>query len=147
MFRIAPLIVLALVAPVAAQKAAPTGPFATAKSFKCSFPIYDTARWTGTTPEIFTGTQDFAFQIDAIDYKKGHARIATETGASLASIVLTQTGLNVIEPTPIGNFNLTTVFVAGGKDKTYLAANSRHNGDITAVPRISQNYGTCELVQ
>ena len=142
------LVVSTFAVPLAAQKAgAQQGPFATAKGFKCSFPTYDTARWTGTTAEVFTGTQEFAFQIDTFDFKKGRARIASEVGSTLASMVLTETGMNVIEQTPIGNFNLTTIFVAGGKDDTYLAANSRHNGDLKAAPRISQNYGTCELVK
>ena len=142
------LSLLVSTAPVLAQKtAAPQGPFAAARGFTCTFPIYDTARWTGTKPEIFTGDQEFTFQIDAFDFKKGRARLASGTGSTLASVVLTQTGLNVIEQTPIGNFNLTTVFVGGGTGNTYLAVNSRHNGDVSAAPKISQNYGTCELVK
>jgi hypothetical protein len=148
MSRLIPVLVLMLAAPAAAQKTpAPTGPFAAVKGFKCAFPVYDTAQWTGTTPAVFTGKQEFTFEIDAIDYKKGHARITGGAGETLASMILTTTGMNIIEQTPIGNFNLTTIFVAGGQGNTYLAANSRHNGDVTAVPRISQNYGTCELVQ
>jgi hypothetical protein len=140
--------VLALSVPALAQKkAAPQGPFDAARGFKCAFPVYDTARWTGTKPEIFTGDQTFAFQVDSFDFKKGRARIASDSGSTLASMILTQTGLNVIEQTPIGNFNLTTIFVAGGTDTTYLAVNSRHNGDVSAAPKISQNYGTCELVK
>jgi hypothetical protein len=131
----------------AQKKGGPEGPFATLRGFKCTFPLYDTVRWTGTKAEIFTGDQTFEFQIDAFDFKKGRARIASESGSTLASAVLTPTGMNVIEQTPLGNFNLTTIFVAGGEGTTYLAVNSRHNGDVSAAPKISQNYGTCELVK
>jgi hypothetical protein len=138
-------LVLMLTLPASAQTV--QGPFAAAAGFKCSFPVYDTVRWTNNKPEIFTGEQQFAFQVDAFDFKKGRARVSSETGATHVSMFLTPTGMNVIEQTPIGNFNLTTIFTAGGQDKTYLAVNSRHNGDTSAVPRISQNYGTCEMVQ
>jgi len=142
------LSILALSSPALAQKkGTPQGPFDGARGFKCSFPVYDTARWTGTKPEVLAGEQTFAFDLDSFDFKKGRARLASESGATLTSMVLTDTGLNVIEQTPIGNFNLTTVFVAGGTGTTYLAVNSRHNGDLSSAPKISQNYGTCEMVK
>jgi hypothetical protein len=53
----------------------------------------------------------------------------------------------VIEATPIGNLNVTTVFVAGGPEGKYIAVHSRHIGDPTPIPSPSQNYGTCTIAK
>ncbi len=92
--------------------------------------------------------QDFTFDIDAIDTKKRSAQIVGKGGASAhASTVVTPVGVNVIEATPIGNLNVTTVFVAGGPEGKYIAVHSRHIGDLTSIPSPSQNYGTCTIAK
>jgi hypothetical protein len=142
------LALAAAAAPLAAQrKTDPGGPFASAKSLSCTFPTYATADVTKPNPQVTTNTQQFAFRIDAIDYRKRNAQIVGEGGTSLAAIVLTQTGLNVIEQTPLGNFTLTTVFTAGGDGQRFPAVHSRHLGDLKDAPRTSQSYGSCELPQ
>lgn len=122
----------------------PASPFATAKSFTCSFPVFAAARWGTTPPETVSGTQEFTFRVEAIDYKKGQARIVASATVPV-TVRLAETGLNVIEQTPIGNFILTTIFTAGGEGRTYRAVHSRHLGELTEAPRTSQSYGTCEL--
>jgi hypothetical protein len=59
------------------------------------------------------------------------------------SLLSSQVGITVIEQTLIGNVNMTTVFAAGGHDDTRLAVHSRHFGDPTELPSVSQAYGTC----
>jgi len=142
-------VVLAALAPAAAgadvQRTRPAaGPFATAKGFVCTFPIFGAARW-GDIPEVINGTQDFSFRIERIDYKKNQAIVVGDASVPV-TVRLAETGFNVIEQTPIGNFILTTIFSAGGQGKTYRAAHSRHIGDVNDVPRTSQSYGTCDLV-
>jgi hypothetical protein len=134
------------VASAVAQRPAPN-PFESAKVLRCSFTAFATGGWSGTSPAVVTDTQDFQFQVSAIDYKKRNAQIVGNTGSALAAIVLTDTGLNVIEQTPIGNFTLTTIFSAGGQKPKFLAVHSRHLGDLTGSPRSSQTYGTCEVTQ
>jgi hypothetical protein len=143
-----PVLLAVIATAAAAQKRnAPQGPFASVKTFNCSFPTYATADPMEATPRVSSGTQEFSFTIDTIDFKKKNAEIVGGAGTALAAIVLTQTGLNVIEQTPIGNFNLTTVFASGGQGQRYPAVHSRHLGDVSGPPRSSQAYGSCEIVK
>src|SRR5262245_54528883 len=91
------VLVIAFVAPVGAQqpKKAPN-PLASAKSFRCSFPVYATTTWGGNA-QVLTGPQDFTFVVDTFDFKKGRARIVGGAGSSPVSMVLSDTGMNVIE--------------------------------------------------
>jgi len=143
--RMLAVIFVALVAPAGAQQSGQIrGPLSEIKGLACTFPAYATARWSGITPEIVTGKQDFSFQITGIDYRRRRAEVVGG-GTALASMLLTETGMNIIEQTPVGNLNLTTVFAAGGQGKTFIAVHARHLGDLASAPRSSQAYGTCEL--
>jgi len=122
------------------------GPLASYKSFKCSFPTYATARWTDP-PQASVASQTLTFGISGIDAKKRQASIVGSTVTVPAALVVTQTGLTVIEQTPIGNVNITTVFVAGGTGTKFLAVHSRHIGDTSGTPTASQNYGSCDAAQ
>jgi len=134
---------------VAAQAAqAPArDPLFSAHHLTCSFPVYAAPVWKDGAAQVVSRAQDFNFDIDAIDTKKNSARIVGGGGASAhASTIVTPTGLNVIEATPSGNLNITTIFVAGGPTGKYLAVHSRHLGDPNSAPSVSQNYGTCGIV-
>ncbi len=64
------------------------------------------------------------------------------------TLLVTPTGLNVIEQTLAGNLTVTTIFsgTASGEGRTYLAVHSRHLGkDMDLPARASQAYGTCQL--
>ncbi|HUL72149.1 MAG TPA: hypothetical protein VLT86_03560 [Vicinamibacterales bacterium] len=128
-------------------QAAPKNPLFTARQLSCSFGVYATAIWKETTPEVVSRTQDFSFKIDSIDAKKGQARIVSGNASAIVSMIVTQTGINLVEKTRIGNLNVTTIFVAGGHDDVFIAVHSRHLGDLTAAPSVSQNYGTCQASQ
>lgn len=143
--KILALVLVAMSAPIGAQKnASPASPLSGALGFRCTFPVFSTARWTGLVPAPITGTQDFTFDIDQLDYKKGRARIVA-AGTAWATMVLTETGMNVIEQTPAGNFNITTVFANGNEEKRFPAVHSRHlNSETnTGAPRASQAFGSC----
>jgi hypothetical protein len=143
--KVLAFIVLAVVTEASAQKPPPLkGPLASAKSLSCSFPAFGAVRW-GTNPlEPVTGTQEFSFQVDSINYKRAEARIVA-TGTTLVNMILTQTGMNLVEQTRIGNLNLTTIFAGGAQGQKFLAVHSRHIGDLESAPQTSQAYGTCDL--
>lgn len=145
--KILAVVLIAATAPLGAQKkpTAPVSPLAGAAGFRCAFPAFGTARWTGLTAAPLSGTQDFTFNIDSLDYKKGRARIVA-AGAAWATMVLTGTGINIIEQTPAGNFNMTTIFSTGNEGQKFPAVHSRHlNSDTDAgMPRASQAFGSCE---
>ena len=140
------LMLLTVALPAAAQKPQPVrGPLASAKGLRCSFPSYGAGRFLAAAPpQVLTGSQEFAFQIDSIDYKRGQVRIVGE-GNALATMRLTQTGMHIIEQTPIGNFTITSIFSGAGDGKTFLSVHSRHLGELDAAPRSSQAYGSCAL--
>ena len=130
------------------QKSSAPNPLFGAHHLTCSFPVYAAPVWKDGAAQVVSRAQDFAFDIDSIDTKKNKARIVGAGGASApASILPTGIGVNVIEGTPIGNLNVTTIFMAGGPEGKYLAVHSRHIGDLNSAPSPSQNYGTCEIVK
>lgn len=132
----------------AAQKAPPLppSPFATIQTLKCSFSSYAVNGWQDLKPNTVTAAEDFSFQISVVNVKKGRAKIAGATGTIDASLVISGTGLNVIEQTPAGNFTLTTVFAGGGQDGKFLAVHARHV-DLGKGPSPTQHYGLCEEVK
>jgi len=119
----------------------------TAGGLKCTFPTYATYEMVKGVPDVIQGKQELAIQIASIDTTRRSAQIIGGTGTAEATLLLTQTGLTVIERTPIGNVIITTVFVAGGQGTTRRAVHSRHYGDLNAPPSPSQSYGSCEVVQ
>ena len=139
--------VMALVVPASAQQTpAPKDPLASAKSLRCTFPNYAAVRWTGTTGEVLGGKQDFSFQIDSFDFRRNRAQLVGDT-STLVTLLVTPTGLNVIEQTAAGNITVTTVFSGtAAEGAAYQAVHSRHLGKDADLPaRASQAYGSCEL--
>ena len=92
-------------------------------------------QWTDKGPASTAGQDAFTFDVNAINLKRGAARIVGAGGATAeATAILSETGLNVIEQTPIGNFILTTIFIGGASADKYFAVHSRHLGDLTTPP-------------
>ncbi len=147
MVRFVALVGLMLAGQASPQTPAPSLLFA-AKHLSCSFPVFAAPVWKEGAAQVVSHAQDFTFDVDTIDTKKNSARIVGSNGGSAhASTVVTPTGLNIIEATPIGNLNVTTIFIAGGPVGKFLAVHSRHLGDPEAAPSVSQNYGTCQIVR
>ena len=130
-----------------APAAATTSPLASARTLKCTFPAYNSTNWRDGKASTAANSEEFGFQIDAIDSRQRRARIVGTRGSAEASAFLTETGLNVIEQTSIGNFILTTIFTTGGAGDRFAAVHSRHLGDREGLPSASQHTGTCELVR
>lgn len=126
----------------------PPNPLAAIPAFRCSFPKHVATEWVNGSPLSLAGEEEFTFQITTLNMRRGAARIVGSGGGTAeVATVLTATGLNVIEQTGLGNFILTTIFTAGGQDRVYRAAHSRHLGDLSAPPSVSQHFGTCEATK
>jgi hypothetical protein len=137
---------------VQAQQSAPApapapaaNPFATAQTLSCSFSRYTVGGWKDTAPAAVIGDEDYSFQVVVVNLKKGRAQIVGAAGASPASLVISDTGLTAIEPTPVG-FTMTTVFANGGQNGEFLAVHARHV-DLKPTPSPSQHYGTCKITK
>lgn len=145
--RVVALIGLALAAQPS-QQTSVTSPLFSARHVSCSFPVYAAPVWKEDAAQVVSKAQDFSFDIDQIDTKKNSARIVGTGGATAhASTVVTPTGVNVIEATPMGNLNVTTIFVGGAAEGKFFAVHSRHLGDVRTSPSPSQSYGTCTMAQ
>ena len=152
------ILTIAMGATVAAHAAARQEPapapapaqipsLATAQALRCTFTLYVATHWVDGEPETVAGDDKFTFSIEAIDLQTRRARIVGATASASASAFVTDTGLNVIEQTPIGNFILTTVFANGQTGGRFMAVHSRHLGDLSAPPGPSQYFGSCEAVR
>jgi hypothetical protein len=144
------LIAVSWLIPVAAgasdTPAQAVNPLASARHLSCTFTFYTTTRWANGVPEVRTGDDEFKFDIDTIDARNHTARIVATTASANVSAFLTDTGLNVIEQTPLGNFIVTTVFTTGRIGDALPAVHSRHLGDVSVPPSPSQYFGTCQVV-
>lgn len=147
--RVVLTVLLALVASastVAQRQNAPANPLASARAFQCTFSNYAVATaWDGATAQVTSGADNFGYRVADINLRRNGARVVSDTASVPVSAILSQTGLNIIEQTPIGNFILTTIFIAGGTADKYVAVHSRHLGDLSTLPSVSQFYGTCEV--
>ena len=127
------------------QPPPPPNPLSLITAFQCTFPRHAATEWPAGQPETSLGAdRQFSFRITNINTRRNSARIVGSGGSVDATAMLGETGLNVVEQTGIGNFILTTIFRAGGKDRVFVAAHSRHLGDLQTVPSVSQHFGTCE---
>jgi hypothetical protein len=148
MVRLVALLGIVLLGQTPLPKSTAGDPLFSARHLACSFPVYAAPVWKDGAAQVVSRAQDFTFDIDAINTKKNSAQIVGKGGASAhASTIVTPVGINIIEATPIGNLNVTTVFVAGGPEGKYIAVHSRHIGDPASAPSPSQNYGTCAIAK
>ena len=131
----------------AAPPAQATIALSAAQAIRCVFPVYVATRWVEGAPEPVNGTDELTFEILAINLKARTARVSASRGSALVSAFVTDTGMNVIEQTPLGNFILTTVFTGGREGNRLRAVHSRHLGDVAELPTPSQYFGTCEILK
>lgn len=129
---------------VAQNRNAPVNPLQSIRAFNCSFPTFGVGRWEGMAATVIAGEDTFSFRIDNINLRRAVARVVAAASVDVTAR-LTDTGLNMIEQTPGGNFILTTIFTGGASADKFHAVHSRHLGDLTTPPSASQFYGTCEV--
>jgi len=145
------MVMLAASVGVGAQKAAKppvaVNPLAAAQTLHCAFTSYAVTGWKDGTSMTVTADETFAFDIAVVNLKKSRGRVIGAQASADATVVLTPTGMNVIEQTLLGNFLLTTVFTSGAADGRFLAIHSRHVGDLATAPSPSQHYGTCRITK
>jgi hypothetical protein len=143
-YSLAMLLAVSFASVAGAQSTAPApAPFASGRPLTCSFPLFAAVNWNNGSPTVVSNSQNFSFQITSIDLKKKTARLVAGSASDQVAFVLAPVGMQIIEQTPAGNINLTTIFAAGGQGDTFLAAHSRHLGDLNGPPAVSQAYGTC----
>ena len=149
------LLVLALLVPLAAHRAAaqdaePPNPLTSVKALKCRFPAATSATWKDGQPIAQTKTQELLFEITEIDVDDGTAEFRGTAGRAFVTAVLSGWSLYFVE-NAVGQLNVTTVFAQEASPKRLKAVHSRHGylqmkvGRFISEPSVSQNYGECEI--
>ena len=82
---------------------------------------------------------------DAIDIKKGRARLMGNEGSETVTVIATPRGLHFLERTPSGNMVLRTVFAGAVGSRRYRYVTSRHM-NLPGGPLPSQYYGMCVVL-
>ncbi len=80
---------------------------------------------------------------DAIDLKNKTARLIGNVGTADVLALSSPMGISFLEYTPIGNFNLTTVFADYSANGDFIAVTSRHVM-LPKAPLVSQYHGVCK---
>ena len=117
---------------------------ATAKTLRCTIGPGASTDWASGRPVVQTSTwgKNNVIHFDAINTKKGRARLIGNAGAEDVIVWLTAIGLTFVEATPSGNINITTVF-ANTTGTDYMYVHSRHVV-LLSEPLPSQYHGTCK---
>ena len=137
-----------------AQSGTDKNPLALVKSLKCDFPVYSVGSWKKGDPQAeIKQAQQFSLTIDQIDTDSGSGRVNGTSGPVEVTALLTVSSLHFMERSVTGTLNITTVFVSDAGAKKFRAVHSRHDylpmslPGFVSEPTVTQNYGTCEVVQ
>ena len=124
-----------------------------AQTIRCNYPSGAFANWEPKSslketddPTVgISGSGLPEFLFDSIGEKR--ARFISNAGSTDVYVVRTAQNLTLVEITPLGSVNTTTIFALkekapGGK---FLSVTSRHDGFI--LPLTSQYYGKCKVLE
>ena len=119
-----------------------------AKTFKCVWEKGMVSEWKGGLA-VVKETKMKEFTFDAIDHKKGTARLIANDGAGDVVMITTIAGIVFIEQTGMGNFSFTTVYAQKADTmeprESYYAVHSRHMNMFFDKTLSSQYYGKCMI--
>jgi hypothetical protein len=129
-----------------AVAAEPPGGVLAAKTMRCKVDkgaVSEPEKW-GEVSTVRWGKKN-VLHFDAIDIKKGKARIIGGAGGADVLVIPGRGGLHFIERTPSGNMVLRTVFAGAVGPRRYRYVTSRHV-NLPGGPLPSQYYGTCKVL-
>ena len=117
-----------------------------AQTLSCSFPKFASADWDNSTLSTrLKEGQDFKIIFDRIDLAAGTARILGTAADAAVSVLRGSFSISIVEVTPAGTPNVTTIFTHLDGDLRFAAVHSRHLEIDGPLP--SQNYGSCEALR
>jgi hypothetical protein len=117
----------------------------TARSLKCRFGEGISTVWTGGQPKTSNARFEQDVHFDAIDLKKQTARLIGNAGSNDVEALQTEIGVSFIETAP-SVVDVTTVFGVYGKDRDFLAVDTRHV-TFLGTSMAEQYYGSCRIWQ
>ena len=119
--------------------------FAQPMTFVCQFDHGRGTTFDNGRVENVAGNAIGRLVFDQLDPQTHTGRMVGNHGATSVFVSNGYQSLNIVEETPAGNLNITTIFL-GGKDATRQApaVHSRHI-NLGAEPYPSQSAGFCKL--
>ncbi len=115
------------------------------QSFRCSFTDGFSTEFKSNKPSSGRDKSKFTdLTFDQLDVKKNRGRMIGNAGATDVGVINGDNSIHIIEQTPSGNMNITTIFNPPIKNSSnYPVVHSRHV-NIFDEPMTSQYVGLCK---
>ena len=122
-----------------------TNVFSQTQSFRCNFSDGLVTNWDSGKPSSKRMSDMNELVFDQLDTKKGTGRMIGNVGSENVQVLVGDgNSIHIIERTPSGNMNITTVFNPQRKNSNeYPIVHSRHL-NLNGGPLTSQYVGLCK---
>lgn len=118
--------------------------FGQTQSFRCTFSDGLVTNWESGKPSSKRDGRMDEIVFDQVDTKKGTGRMIGNSGSENVQVLNGDGSIHIVERTPSGNMNVTTIFSPPQKNPTqYPLVHSRHLNFIGG-PLVSQFVGLCK---
>ena len=114
------------------------------QSFRCNFSDGFVTNWDSGKPSSKRDGRMSELVFDQLDVKKGTGRMIGNSGSENVQVLSGDGSNHIIERTPSGNMNITTIFSSTQKNPNeYPVVHSRHI-NLIGGPLVSQYVGLCK---
>ncbi|QWE06384.1 hypothetical protein [Polynucleobacter sp. JS-JIR-5-A7] len=121
-----------------------TNVFGQSQSFRCNFSDGLSTNWDSGKPSSKRTSDMSELIFDQIDIKKGTGRMIGNSGSETVQVLKGDSSTHIVERTPSGNMNITTIFNPTQKySDLYPVVHSRHI-NLMSGPFPSQYVGLCK---
>ena len=121
-----------------------TNVFGQSQSFRCNFSDGLSTNWDSGKPSSVKDGRMSEMIFDQVDVKKGTGRMIGNSGSETVQVLKGDGSTHIVERTPSGNMNTTTIFNSTQKNSDlYPVVHSRHI-NLMGGPFPSQYVGLCK---
>ena len=121
-----------------------TNVFGQSQSFRCNFSDGISTNWDSGKPSTKRVSDMSELIFDQVDVKKGTGRMIGNSGSETVQVLRGDGSFHIVERTPSGNMNTTTIFNPTQKySDLYPVVHSR-NMNLMSGPFPSQYVGLCK---
>jgi hypothetical protein len=121
-----------------------TNVFGQSQSFRCNYSDGLVTNWDSGKPSSKRDGRMSEIVFDQLDTKKGTGRMIGNSGSENVQVLNGDGSVHIVERTPSGNMNTTTIFTQSQKNQNeYPVVHSRHL-NFVGGPLVSQFVGLCK---
>jgi hypothetical protein len=122
--------------------------FGQSQSFRCNFSEGLNTNFDSGRPSTKKSNDIGELVFDQLDPKKGTGRIVGNAGAGDVVVYNGNNSIHILEPTPSGNMNITTIFnPTKNSSGNFPVVHSRHINLPGSGPLPSQYVGLCKSLK